>query len=163
MAGPRHQATVAQPVQQVIQPWQAVEFSKLLLNPGLQIPGPPHAAVWILGLLIQVVLDLLLLGIAQPALVAAAATIDQSVQSLGVVLTYPMLQLPTGYAQHLADLGGGPALLGQPDDLYASQQTGILLPTDQALQFFEAVMLCHMHGSPPCENQHAIASVRAQP
>jgi hypothetical protein len=66
MAGPRHQATVAQPVQQVVQPWQAVEFSKLLLNPGSQILGPPHAGVWILGLLIQIVLDLSLLGVAQP-------------------------------------------------------------------------------------------------
>jgi len=115
------------------------------------------------GLLIQVLPDLLLLGIAQPALVAAAAAIDQSVQSQGVVLMHPVLQLPARYAQHLADLGGRLALLGQPDDLDPQQQAGILLLTGQALEFLETVMLLDMHGSPPWENQHATALVRAQP
>jgi hypothetical protein len=151
MARLGHQATVAQPVQQIVQPRQAVEFAKLLLNPGSQILGPPHAGVRVLGLLVQVVLDLLLLGIVQPALVATAAAVGESSHSLGVVLTHPMLDLPPREAQQLADLGSGLTLLGQPDDLHAYQETGISLLTDQTLEFFGAVMLCHMHGSPPCE------------
>jgi hypothetical protein len=117
MPGTRHQATIAQPVQQVVQPRQAVEFPKLLLNPGSQILRSPYTRVGLGGLPIQVVLDLLFLGIGQPALVAAAATFAQSFQSLDVVLMHPMLDLPASQTQQLADLGGRLASLGQPDDL----------------------------------------------
>lgn len=119
MAGPGHQATVAQPVQQVVQPRQAVEFSKLLLNPLPQILRPPHARVRVLGLLIQVILDLLLLGIAQPALVATPAAVGESVQSLCVVAVHPTLHQSPRHAQQAGDLRGGLPLLGQPDYLYA--------------------------------------------
>lgn len=163
VTGPRHQATVAQPVQQFIQAREGIEHPELPVDPLPQILGPSHAGLGIGGLLVEVVPDLLFRGVAQPPLVASAAPLGQSVQALGVVAIDPGLHDPPGNPQDVGDLWGGLALLGQQHHLQSLQSLRFGLLADQTLQVLDTVMVDHMHGSPPCENQHATANPRAQP
>jgi hypothetical protein len=163
VTGSGHQATVAQPVQQVIQTREGIQHTELLVDPLSQILGPAYAGLRVVRLLIQVGMELLLLGIVQAALIAAAATLGQSFQALGVVAVDPRLYDSPRDPHELGDLRGGLALLGQQDHLQPQYHLCPSLLADQTLQFLDAVMFDDMHGSPPCEIQHAIAIQRAQP
>lgn len=146
VTGPGHQATVAQPVQQAIEAGQAVQHAELLADPLPQILGPSHAGVGILGLLVEVGLDLLFLVGRQLPAVAAGASFGQSGQAAGVVASHPDLDDPPRDAEDLGDLRGRAALLGQQDHLQPQQQAGVGLFAHQVLQLQLTVMLGHMHG-----------------
>ena len=162
----RHQATVAQPVQQGVQARQAVQDPKLLADALLQVFRPSHTRLRIGGLLIEIGLQLLFLGVGQFPAVAAPPPLGQPFHPLGVVAIDPNLHDPSRDAEDLADLRGGMALLGQNDHLQPQQQPGVSLLAHQRLQLLQRIMFLDMHERsslirPTCHTRRKSATLTA--
>lgn len=117
MTGPRHQATVPEPVQQVVRPGQAVEHTELCFHPTPQILAAANAVVRVGRGAIEVLANLRFLVGAQVTMIAASATVRQAFETVGVVSLHPFLHRASVDAGGVYDLRRRSSLLGQDHHL----------------------------------------------